>query len=620
MPEPAVALQGRVMGGQAPIVGAHVYLLQPNSAVYGGPGIAPSSGNAAVSLISSTGPGTSLDSSGGATNGFYYVTSDGNGNWTITGDYSCISNEPVFLYALGGNAGSGTNSAAGLLATLGQCPSSGTFSSSLFITMNEVSTIATAYAIAGFASDATHVSTSGSRLAQFGLLTASQNVANLETLSTGVALATTPGGGSTVPQTEINTLANILASCVNSAGPGSAACTTLLADAKSGGSSGTAPTDTATAAINIAHNPTANIAALYALSTGTPPFAPALTSAPNDFTVAISFTAGGINTPSSVAIDGSGNAWIANNITTGSVTELSPLGVALNSSPLTGGGLRTPSSLAIDINGNVWIANNYNPGSITELNGTTGAVMGSSPFTGAGVNEPYGICVDNSDNVWTANFGEGFSGSVSKFKNDGTPVSGSSGYGTGMEIANGIATDPSGNVWNTDLNFGNLDEVNTNGVLQSGFSGYNGGSSINNPTALAFDQSSRVWVATHGSNVRVLSDTGTAVGTYTGGGLGLSQAIAMDGAGNAWIANRVSSVSLPGLLSEFSNSGTALTSSTGFTTATMINPTGIAVDLSGDAWVSNAGNSTVTEFIGAAVPVTTPLAYGAQIGSLGTRP
>ena len=93
------------------------------------------------------------------------------------------------------------------------------------------------------------------------------------------------------------------------------------------------PTDTATAAINIAHNPTANIAALYALSTASPPFAPALTGAPNDFTIALNFTAGGISSPSAIAIDAAGDAWIANNGSTASVTELSPLGNALNSSP-----------------------------------------------------------------------------------------------------------------------------------------------------------------------------------------------------------------------------------------------------------------------------------------------
>src|SRR5580700_10781395 len=75
-------LTGVVHGGQQPIVGAHVYLFAAASgasgagrAAYGGAGIAASTSNASVSLLTS---GT-LDSSGGATNGDYYVTTDSNG-------------------------------------------------------------------------------------------------------------------------------------------------------------------------------------------------------------------------------------------------------------------------------------------------------------------------------------------------------------------------------------------------------------------------------------------------------------------------------------------------------------------------------------------------------------
>ena len=56
------------------------------------------------------------------------------------------------------------------------------------------------------------------------------------------------------------------------------------------------------------------------------------------------------------------------------------------------------------------------------------------------------------------------------------------------------------------------------------------------------------------------------------------------------------------------------------TTSTMINPSGIAIDGSGDVWVSNNGNSTVSEFIGAATPVVTPLSVGVKNSTLGTRP
>src|SRR6185437_4804356 len=83
-------LTGKVRGGQQPIVGAHVYLMAANTTGYGGNGMAASASNASVSLLTS-GTGTTLDTSGGATSGDYYVTTDGAGSWTITGDYTCTA-------------------------------------------------------------------------------------------------------------------------------------------------------------------------------------------------------------------------------------------------------------------------------------------------------------------------------------------------------------------------------------------------------------------------------------------------------------------------------------------------------------------------------------------------
>jgi hypothetical protein len=149
-----------------------------------------------------------------------------------------------------------------LLAGLGSC---GALKSSTFVTVDEVSTIATAYALAGFATDALHISSPATTAAETSVANAFATVANLETLNSGLALATTLAGNGTVPQSEIDTLANILSACINSSGPGSTQCTTLLGNAKNGS---TTPMDTATAAINIAHNPGANVSALFGLQAG----------------------------------------------------------------------------------------------------------------------------------------------------------------------------------------------------------------------------------------------------------------------------------------------------------------------------------------------------------------
>ena len=67
--------------------------------------------------------------------------------------------------------------------------------------------------------------------------------------------------------------------------------------------------DTATAALNIAHNPGANVATLFGLQTADSPFQPPLptTPLPNDFTIAVSYSGAGMNSPVPIAIDAAGN-------------------------------------------------------------------------------------------------------------------------------------------------------------------------------------------------------------------------------------------------------------------------------------------------------------------------
>src|ERR1017187_6122013 len=409
-----LAIHGSVHGGQQPIVGAAVYLLAANTTGYGKP---------SVSLLNamSTGYANSLGA---------YVPTAPDGSFAITGDYSCTPNTQVYLYSLGGSQGGIANSAAGLLAALGNCPSSGNFlTATPFIAVNEVSTVAAAYAFEGFATDATHVSSSGTALAQIGIANAFANATNLAGISTGAALATTPAGNGTVPQSEINTLANILASCINSSGAvtgptNPTACYTLFNSAQSAGSSGTIPSDTATAAINIAHNPGANIAALYGLSTANPPFQPDLACSnvspstyPNDFTISLSISTGGGLWLDGLAIDGLGNAWFVNE-GSGSgafLNEYSNLGAPI--SPANGyiaaGGVLNGGGLAVDASDNVWIIGS----GLIELN-NSGALI--SPSTGYSVLpfQSSGIAIDVGGNVWVS----GALYTISEFSSSGTLI------------------------------------------------------------------------------------------------------------------------------------------------------------------------------------------------------
>jgi streptogramin lyase len=575
-------------------------------------------------------PGSTLpDSSGGPTNGFYYVSTDSNGNFSITGDYSCTPNTQVYIYALGGDPGGGANSSAGMLAVLGNCPSAGNFlTATPYVVVNEVSTIAAAYSFAGFATDATHVASSNSTLAETDIQNAFANAANLASLSTGLALATTPASNGTVPQASINSLADIIASCVNSNGAFSGptnptACYTLFTTATSDGTtSGTQPTDTATAAINIAHYPGSNVAALSALITAQSPFAPTLSAQANDFTLGLQFSGGGMNAPSFIAIDGSGNAWITNNGAS-SVTELASSGSPISTSNgFTGGGMNGVVGIAIDLTGNAWVANDLAVGgSVIKLSATDGSVLSGTGYTGGGLGVPYAIAIDGTGNVWVTN---ATANSVTELTSSGAGATHSpySAVG-GLNQPQSLALDGSGNVWIVNAGTNTVTELTNAGTafLLSPYAG-----SLNTTSGIAIDNSGDAWISNAGAaSVSKFSNTGSPVsGSPFTGNLNQPTGVAIDGSGNAWTANEFG-----GSVTELSPTGSILSGSNGygFNGGSVDLPVTVAIDGSGNVWIGNlsgTGNAgttgSITELIGAAAPVVTPLSVGVKNNTLGTRP
>ena len=248
----AAALSGNVHGGQQAVIGAKVYLYA----------VSTTTGGTATSLIE--GPG--------------YVLTDANGNFTLNVgpvlDYTCPAGDYVYLLALGGSPGLATamNSKIALAAGLGAC-SSLTTSSTLEI--NEVTTVAMAYAFATYATTETQIGTATDLNVPFS------TIASLTSQSTGVSNG---GTATTANQLEkLNSLANVIAACINSTGT-STACTTLLSAANVTGANAT-PIDTFQAALNIEQNPSSNVSTLFALQTSTSPFFPALSVAPSDWSL-----------------------------------------------------------------------------------------------------------------------------------------------------------------------------------------------------------------------------------------------------------------------------------------------------------------------------------------------
>jgi len=633
-PEPANTkpFSGKVMGGQQPIVGAQIYLLAVSTSGYG---------NESTSLLLSTGP----DNTSGGVNGWYYATTNSSGQFTIgVSDFACTAGEQVYLYSLGGNPQvAGTNNDAGLMAVLGQCGAGSTFTGlPALVQMNEVTTVAAAWALAGYATDATHISGPNTTAAATGMANAALNAANLASLSTGMALTTTPGGNGTVPQAKINTLANILASCINTA---SAGCSTLFLYAKNAG--GTEPTDTATAAINIAHNPGANVTLLYPLATASAVFQPTLSSPPDDWMIGVNYDGGGLctvctpssappSTPGALALDSSGNVWVTNYFS--EVTELSPTGNALSPAAGFTGGYES-YGLTVNSDNSVWVTEeqsssvNNGDGTIIVLNSSGGVISGADGYSTGGIYFPQAIAADTNGDVWVANYGDGSATLFSWSGSSATAISSSNGFAYGQDCvytnppsANenvsclagpvAVAIDAKHNAWFPNEGGpdpGTVTSISPDGTAVNLFT--SGGSA---PDGVATDAlgpgAGHVWIANYYSNsvseIEIPS-TGSPIVVstgYTGGGLTAPNGVAVDGGGNVWVTN-FHGDSLTELEGASGNSpGTAISPSSGFgTDGSLVSPFGVAVDESGNLWVSNQGGNTVTEFVGGAVPVKTPL-------------
>jgi streptogramin lyase len=372
----AFAITGHVHGGQQAVSGSTVNIYAVGTTGYGSP---------SVSLLNS-----------GVT-----VQSAGDGTFSLTGKYTCTAEQRVYVTATGGDAGSGPNGALTLMAALGRC---GDLTSSTFISMNEVTTVASVWALAPFMSGIANIGAPASNVT--GINNAFSDVNSLASISTGNAGGSVPAG-TTIPVATINTLADILAACINSNGSGQG-CSTLFGGAAVGGSM---PNDTLSAAINIAQHPAVGVATLYPLALAQSPFQPTLPDQPSDFTLAVTFS-GGFTSPTSVAADANGNVWVVDS-TANKLTELAHSGVPL----MTANGLNGPSAVAIDQSGNAWVAN---AGNSTVAMVTPGGAV--STFSGGGLNVPESIAVDGQSNIWLANFGNN---SVSEFNSSGVPLSGS---------------------------------------------------------------------------------------------------------------------------------------------------------------------------------------------------
>jgi hypothetical protein len=255
--------QGIVHGGQQPVSGATIQLYAVG---LGG------DGSASTPLLTQV------------------VTTDSGGNFSISNDYTCPSpSSLVYLVATGGNpgfSGNVTNPSLAMMTALGQC---GALTASTYILVNELTTVAAVWSLAPF------MTSYGAVGSNAGDASALANAFTLAAELVNPSTGTTPGlnvpAGLSVPIEQINTLADILAPCVNSrggvAGDGSV-CGNLFTYTTPAGA--VSATDTIGAGLRIADDPTLNTSSLFSLMSAASPYQPTMTVAPANLSVRMEYS------------------------------------------------------------------------------------------------------------------------------------------------------------------------------------------------------------------------------------------------------------------------------------------------------------------------------------------
>jgi hypothetical protein len=506
-----------VHGGPNPVNGATVTLYATKTTA------SPSSSNNYGYGVAGTVLGTTTTNSSGA--------------FSFTSPAACTAGQQAYIVAGGGHTGSNsTNNAAVLMAALGPCSSLVEGSSGTVVVINEATTIAAAYALSGFMTTtgngssavvnisapannnaATAACTVTSNVttacAASGLAHAFLNAANLVNPTTGVPNTTVATGSTitaTVPQMLINTLANTVQACINSSGTitgTTAPCAILMTNTTPTElTSPTAPTNSLQALLYLAQYPSmvttptgtaapsAATTALFNLANSNATYAPALTAAPDDFTIGINYvlappsnaSLSGGTTEISLTVKGTTGYTTASSLPT--TTSGSGTGMLLNiiasSGALTGGSVATAGT-------------GYALGD--KIYPTQAGSDGTAYFTvvSQGAGAPWGIATDIHDNVYVYTLGAVAGGpaspSVYSLTSNGAQnwlvAAGTLGGCSTYNTRCGVVPDTLGNVWVTDKS--GLTEITSGGSLGTTFT------TVDIPTDAIVDQGNNVWMAAY---------------------------------------------------------------------------------------------------------------------------
>jgi len=243
-----------------------------------------------------------------------------------------------------------------------------------------------------------------------------------------------------------------------------------------------------------------------------------------------------------------------------------------------------PQGVAIDPSGNIYVANTGN-GTISKYN-SAGILQGTF---GTGLTNPMAITFDAAGNAYVLDVGaNGGTGRVYEFNSAGVLQRTLNPTGANLGNGFGIAYNASnGNLYVTNGG-GYISEFTTAGVAVATITT----APINTPEGIVVDASGNIYEVDNGTgDVYKFSSTGTYISTIVTG-LTNPFGLAIDAAGDLFVGNSEDFFfGGTGALYEYSPTGTLITTISGLT-----DPEGIAIDSKGNAWVSDATNNTFIEY------------------------
>jgi len=235
-----------------------------------------------------------------------------------------------------------------------------------------------------------------------------------------------------------------------------------------------------------------------------------------------------------VAIDDSGNVYVADS-GDNLIRKITPSGLVITlagngqtNAPINGIGAAAsfnyPNGVAVDDSGNVYVADTDNQlirkitssGVVTTLAGSGSQGSANGTGTAASFKYPYGVAVDTAGNIYVSDTNNNLirkitpGGVVTTFAGSGRNTS-TNGIGTSASFSNprGIAIDKSGNLYVADTGSNLIRKITSSGVVTtfagSGSIGSINGigtvASFNNPFGIAVDKSGNVYVADTDNNL-----------------------------------------------------------------------------------------------------------------------